>query len=164
MRRVTLRGKTCLAVVLAALLALWGSSAAAEEPSRTDHGALIVLDVHGSYREMGRQAVELLGEDGRRVYDLNLQLYRRTLTGGLRSWLFDRVGLPIAARFMSDDTGASEEAAGYAEALGVSRADILRSQIGAGAAAGSTVFAATRSAISSTSAVIHSSGPPIRRI
>jgi hypothetical protein len=136
------------------LLALWGPSAAAEEPSRTDHGALIVLDVHGSYREMGRQAGELLGEDARRVYDLNLQLYRRTLTGGLRSWLFDRVGLPIASWFMSDDTGASEEAAGYAEALGVSRANILRSQMGAGAAAGSTVFVATASATADGNAIV----------
>ena len=31
-----------------------------------------MLDVYGSYREMGRKATELLGEDGRRVYDLNL--------------------------------------------------------------------------------------------
>jgi len=140
--------------VLSAALALWAGSAAANEPSRTDHGALIVLDVYGSYRDMGRQAAELLGEDGRRVYDLNLKLYRRTLPGGLRSWLFDRVVLPIASRFMSDDTGVSEESAGYAEALGVSRADLLRSQIGAGAAAGSTVFAATGSATADGNAII----------
>jgi len=154
MRRLTRCWKTCLAMVLPTALALWATSAAADEPSRTDHGALIVLDVHGSYREMGRQAAELLGEDGRRVYDLNLKLYRRTLSGGFRSWLFDHVSLPVASWLMSDDTGVSEESAGYAEALGVSRADLMRSQIGAGAAAGSTVFAATGSATADGNAIV----------
>lgn len=154
MLRVTRYRNTCLATLLSMALVLWATIATANQPSRTDHGALIVLDVYGSYQEMGRQAGELLGEDGRRVYDLNLKLYRRTLSGGLRSWLFDRVGLPIAAWFMSDDTGVSEELDGYAEALGVSRADMMRSQIGAGAAAGSTVFAATASATADGNAIV----------
>jgi len=130
------------------------ASALAGEPSRTDYGALIVLDVYGSYREMGRQAAELLGDDGRRVYDLDLNLYRRMLPTGIQAWLFDRVGLPIFSWFMSDDTGVMEEAAGYAEALGVSRADFLRAQIGSAEAAGSTVFVATRSATADGNAIV----------
>ena len=39
-------------------------------PRREDHGDLIVLHLYGSYREMGRQHVELLGPLAREVYDL----------------------------------------------------------------------------------------------
>jgi len=131
-----------------------GAAAFAAEPRRIDHGDLIVLEVHGSHREMGRQIGELLGEDGRRVLELNLGFYRRSQTGGLGAWLFDHITLPVAARLMSDDTGVMDEAAGMAEAFGVSRADFLRSQIGAGTAAGSTVLAATRSATADGNALL----------
>jgi len=33
----------------------WGPAATANEPRRTDHGDLIVLDLYGSYREMARR-------------------------------------------------------------------------------------------------------------
>lgn len=139
---------------LSTALILLAASALAGEPSRTDHGALIVLDVYGSYEEMGRQAAELLGEDGRRVYEFDLKLYRRTRPAGIGAWLFDRVAIPIASWLISDDTGVMEETAGYAEALGVSRADFLRAQIGSAAAAGSTVFVATRSATTDGNAIV----------
>jgi len=138
--------RTVPAAALAAAWLLLASGAEAGEPRRTEFGDLVVLDLYGSYQEMGRQAGELLGEEGRRVYELNMKLYRRTLGSGLGPWIYDRVLLPLSARFLSDDTGIFEEAAGYASALGVSRTDMVRSQIGAGAAAGSTVFAASRSA------------------
>jgi hypothetical protein len=143
----------CTLGTLAALACLAGPAAGAE-PRRIDHGDLILLEVHGSYREMGRQAGRLLGEDGRRVLELNLETYRRSQQGGFGAWIFDRVVLPLAARFMSDDTGVMAEAAGYAQALGVSRTDFLRSQIGAGAGAGSTVLAATRSATADGNALL----------
>jgi hypothetical protein len=141
---------------LSALLAvlLVAAPAGAAEPRRIDHGDLIVLEVHGSYREMGRQLGELLGEDGRRVLALNLDFYQRTKAGGLGGWFFDRILLPLAARFMSDDTSVMEEASGYAQAMGVSRTDFLRSQMGAGTAAGSTVLAATRSATADGNALL----------
>ena len=140
--------------ILAAAALLLGGSAGAAEPRRIDHGDLILLEVYGSYREMGRQAGQLLGEDGRRVLELNLETYRRSQPGGLSAWLFDRVALPLTARFLSDDTGVAAEAAGYAEALDVSRADFMRSQLGAGAGAGSTVLAATRSATADGNALL----------
>jgi hypothetical protein len=146
--------KTGFAVTLASAWILLVASAEASDPRRTEFGDLIVLDVYGSYQEMGRQTGELLGEEGRRVYELNMKLYRSTLGGGLGSWIYDRIVLPLSVRFLSDDTGLFEEAAGYASALGVSRTDMLRSQIGAGAAAGSTVFAASRSATADGNALI----------
>jgi hypothetical protein len=154
MAAMTRSRKTGLAVTLASAWILLAAGAEASDPRRTEFGDLIVLDVYGSYQEMGRQAGELLGEDGRRVYELNMELYRRTLGDGLGSWIYDRIVLPLFLRFMSDDTGLFEEAAGYASALGVSRADIMRSQIGAGAAAGSTVFVASRSTTADGNALI----------
>jgi len=131
-----------------------GAATAAEEPRRTDHRDLILLDVYGSYREMGVQAADLLGDDVRRVLELNLGFYERARSDGIGAWLFDRVALPLVARFMSDDTGVSEEAAGYAEALGISRADFLRALIGTDASSGSTVFVATRSATADQHALV----------
>ncbi len=146
--------KTGFAAILVSVWILPVATAEASEPRRSEFGDLIVLDVYGSYQEMGRQAGELLGEEGRRVFEFNMKLYRRTLGGGLGAWVYDRILLPLTTRFLSDDTGLFEEAAGYASALGVSRADMVRSQIGAGAAAGSTVFAASRSATADGNALI----------
>jgi len=145
--------KHCLPILLA-VASLWWSPATAQEPHRTDHGDLILLDLYGSYREMGAQAADLLGDDVRRVLKLNLDFYERAQAGGIGGWLFDRVALPLVARFMSDDTGVSEEAAGYAEVLGISRADFLRALIGTDASGGSTVFVATRSATADGDALI----------
>ena len=47
------------------------SAAADGRPHREDRGALIVLDLYGTYEEMGRQEVELLGAEARagaRIY------------------------------------------------------------------------------------------------
>jgi hypothetical protein len=154
MRRTTRGRRSLLLALFSTALIPWAAGTDADEPSRTDHGALIVLDLYGSYQQMGRQAAGLLGDDGRRVYELDMQLYRSTLPGGIRGWFFDRVVLPIFSRFASDDTGVMEESAGYAEALGVSHTDFLRAQIGSAAAAGSTVFAATRSATADGNAIV----------
>jgi hypothetical protein len=40
-------------------------------PRREQRGDLIVLYLYGSYREMGRQQVELLGPLARDIYDLH---------------------------------------------------------------------------------------------
>jgi len=149
--QIGLRARATLA---AAAILLPGVAAGTPEPKRIDYGDLIVLEVHGSYREMGRQIGELLGEDGRRVLELNLDLYRRSQGDGLGAWLFDRVVLPVASLFMSDDTGVMDEATGYAEAMGVSRSDFLRSEIGAGSTGGSTVLAATRTATADGQALL----------
>lgn len=144
----------CMLAILATAPLLLAGPASASEPRRIDHGDLIELDVYGSYEEMGGQLAELLGDDGQRVLELNLEFYRRTRPGGIGDWLFDRVVLPLAARFMSDDTGVTDEAAGYARVMGVPRSDFLRSQIGAGSAGGSTVLAATRSATADGNALL----------
>jgi len=141
-------------IFLAIASVCWSPTATAETPRRTDHGDLILLDLYGSYREMGAQAADLLGEDVRRVLKLNLDFYEHAQAGGIGAWFFDRVALPLVANFMTDDTGVSEEAAGYAETLGISRADFLRALIGTDASGGSTVFAATRSATADGDALI----------
>jgi len=149
-----MRSKHGPAILLAVASLWWSPPTAAGEPRRSDHGDLILLDLYGSYREMGAQAADLLGDDVRRVLELNLGFYERARSRGIGNWLFDHVALPLVARFMSDDTGVSEEAAGYAEALGISRADFLRALIGTDASGGSTVFVATRSATADGNALI----------
>ena len=64
-------------LTLALLMLLANGVPLADIPSRSDHGHLIVLDVRGSYEEMGQQIIELLGEDARRVYALNREFYER---------------------------------------------------------------------------------------
>ena len=55
-----------LALVLAPSPARGGLGADGEPaPRREDHGALVVLDLYGTYEEMGRQEVRLLGDEAR---------------------------------------------------------------------------------------------------
>lgn len=136
-------------VASAALLTLRGAPPApsAFEASRRDLGDLIVLEVGGSYEEMGLQQARLLGPDLRRVYARQLQDHARAVEqGGLSDRVLDAVGIPIWAalggRF--DDSHFHDEIAGMAAGLGVPPSDLLRALLALGG--GSTVFAATRSA------------------
>jgi hypothetical protein len=151
-RRSRPRSVRVAALVLAAALAAAGGAAAAPPPP--DVGDLILLDVYGSYEEMGEQVATLLGEDGRRVLQLHLDYYERSRPRGVSGWLFDRVVLPLAGWWMSDASGAMDEGRGMARALGISHADLLRAQVGANEAGGSTVFVATRSATADGHALV----------
>jgi hypothetical protein len=153
MRRTRRRTLRHLAAV--ALVAVLANGARAEAPSRRDLGDLIVLEVSGTYAEMGRQQAELLGDDLRRVYDLQKRDHERALTaGGAGAWSLDAVGIPLWSRFGDDfdDSHLQEELGGMAEGLGVARNDLLRALMSLGG--GSTVFAATRSATADGQALI----------
>ena len=94
-----------LGTLIAALLLAESSGAA--EPRRIDHGDLIVLEVYGSYHEMGQQLGELLGEDGRGERDRAVASYARAAA------LMDEVPAYSSYDFMRD-----QAAAGQAHALG----------------------------------------------
>ena len=124
-------------------------------PSRHDAGDLIVLEVAGSYEEMGRQEAELLGPDLRRVYAQQLSDYERALAkGSLSDRVLDAVGLPLwsAVGGWFEDSHFHEELGGMAAGLGVPRRNLLRALLSLGG--GSTVFAATRSATADGKALI----------
>jgi hypothetical protein len=115
-----------------------------QEPKRLDCGDLTVLDVYGTYAEMGQQQVELLGEEARRQFQVQFDAYRRNTShiGRVIDWI-----LPIGAWIASmvDDSGLIEESRGFAAGLGVTGSDGLRFLLGS-LPSGSTSFAATRSA------------------
>lgn len=123
--------------------------------SRSDLGDLIVLEVSGSYEEMGRQQADLLGDDLRRVYAVQRREHERAVArGGFGDRVLDAVGIPlwsgIGGQF--EDSHFHEELAGMAQGLGVPRRDLLRALLALGG--GSTVFAATRSATADGQALI----------
>jgi len=135
---------------------------AADCPRREDIGDLIVLRVCGDYREMGRQEVALLEQEPPQRYSLMRQYayqrmayYRGLAHASLGARLFDKLGFPILVPLESigDDSGYFHESHGIGDALGVSRANALRFQLG-GLAGGSTVFVATGSATADGGAII----------
>ncbi len=119
-------------------------------PRREDHGALIVLDLYGTYAEMGRQEVELLGDEARVVRDLYAERWGGLVRAeGALGRLVDDVVFPVWSRFggWREDSGFFAEAAGIARGLdAASGADGLRLLYGGVFGGGSTAFAATRSA------------------
>jgi hypothetical protein len=130
-------------------------AAAPVAPSRRDLGDLIVLEVAGSYEEMGRQQAELLGDDLRRVFEEQRREYARAVArGGVSARLLDALGVPLwsAVGGAFEDSHFHEEIAGMAAGLGVSRAEFMRALLALGG--GSTVFAATRSATADGQALI----------
>jgi hypothetical protein len=135
-------------------LAVLTAAAAAAEPRREDHGDLVVLHVEGTWREMGRQQVELLGPLARENFAFNRADYAKTVrAAGLAARLFDRLGMPIAsARLRGDASGMGEQIAGIAEGLGVAPRDAMRA--GFALDAGSTVFLATGAATADGAALI----------
>jgi len=154
--RITL---ACLALLTATAAAIALRDApgkpAGFAASRRDLGDLIVLEVGGSYEEMGRQQAHLLGDDLRRVYAVQRQDHEAAVArGGFGDRLLDAVGIPlwsgVGGHF--EDSHFHEELAGMAEGLGVPRRDLLRALLALGG--GSTVFAATRSATADGQALI----------
>ncbi len=137
-----------LALVLSALLATPGLTYGANAtPRRQDFGSLIVLDVCGSYYEMGRQQAELLGEVGKRLVEYQIKAYDRGTTGlglGFRvfelfSWFNGLIG-PYYEK-----SGAFDETRGIIDGLGLSRRNAGRFTLGA-FFSGSTALLATRTA------------------
>jgi len=125
------------------------------QPHRTDVGDLIVLDVGGSYEEMGRQQAELLGGDLRRVYEQQLREHERAVArGGLGDRVLDAAGIPLWSTFGGafEDSSFHDELAGMAQGLGVSRSNLMRALLALGG--GSTVFAATGGATADGRALI----------
>ena len=143
------------AVLGCALACLLAAGARAGEPRREDRGDLIVLHLQGSYEEMGRQQVELMGPELRAVYELQRADFARGVArGGPGLALLDRLGVPllslVGGRF--EDSGFYAELEGVAAGLGVPRRDVLRALFSL--AGGSTVFAATRSATADGGALL----------
>lgn len=136
-----------LATSLAETPASAAGSGSAPAPSRRDLGDLIVLEVSGSYEEMGRQQAELLGDDLRRVFDWQAAEHGRAVSrGGVGARVLDAVGIPLWSGIGGafEDSHFHEELAGMAAGLGVPRRELMRALLALGG--GSTVFAATRSA------------------
>jgi hypothetical protein len=136
-------------------LALFRAEAHAEPPSREDHGDLIVLHLHGTYQEMGRQQADLLGPVLRRVYEIQHADFERGLAslGATARWL--NWGLFPLWTWIGphyEESGLHEEAEGLAAGLGVPPVEVIRALFAL--SGGSTVFAATRSATADGAALI----------
>jgi hypothetical protein len=143
------------AVHVLTLLLACSPPPAAAAPTRTDHGALIVLDVAGSYEEMGRQQAELLGDDLRQVFAAQRRDHDRAVErGGFGAGLLDTLGVPLWSGIGGafEDSSFHDELAGLADGLGVPRRELMRALLSLGG--GSTVFAATRSATADGKALI----------
>ena len=96
------------------------ASAQGEEPRREDKGDLIVLQLYGSYREMGRQQAELLGEDLREVYEYQLADFNRFIAGaGTLGWILNHVNIPLYTSIatIGEDSRLHHEVAGKKPAL-----------------------------------------------
>ncbi len=123
---------------------------------REDRGDLIVLHLRGSYREMGRQQVELLGPLAQEVYEVQRADWYGLIkdlgfAGKLADLILPRFWTSLWFRF--EKSGYYEEMNGMADALRVSRADGWRGVVGA-LGSGSTVFLATRSATPDGQAIV----------
>ena len=123
------------------------------QPRRQDFGDLTLLDVYGSYYEMGRQQMQLLGDDGRKQFEFQYAAYKSRATG-FRGRAFDLL-LPVGAWVESvyDDSGLIDESRGFASGIGLRGSDGVRFLLGS-LPSGSTTFAATRSATGDGHALI----------
>jgi hypothetical protein len=127
--------------------------------SRVDRGDLIVLDLYGSYTEMGREEAQLLGEAATVAADLyddhwNGLVHNR----GLLGWFVNTLVIPFwgsAGGGWREDSGFFAEAAGIARALARPRdTDGVRLVYGAVYGGASTAFAATRGATADGRAIL----------
>jgi hypothetical protein len=124
-----------------------------QQPRRQDFGDLTLLDVYGSYYEMGRQQMQLLGDEGRKQFEFQCAAYKSRTTG-FRGRTFDFLP-PVGAWVESlyDDSGLIDESRGFASGIGLRGSDGLRFLLGS-LPSGSTGFAATRSATADGRALI----------
>jgi len=148
-----------LALTLAAATAFAPPASRAREGAtgtREDHDGLIVLRLRGSYQEIGRQQVELLGSEARSTAALFRARFGRAIEkGGAGSRLLSGPvlwGWTVLGPWL-DDSGLFEELAGIASGLGVSHLDALRIFLG-GLYGGSTAFVATGAATADGGAVL----------
>lgn len=121
---------------------------APHEVRREDIGHLIVLHLAGSYEEMGRQQVELLGDIAPDTELLFRQNWNRTLArAGWSARIANRLLIPYwsLAGTASDTSSFFGELAGIAGGLHISDSNAFRLMLG-GLYGGSTSFAATREA------------------
>ena len=87
------------AAIVAAVLGVPMTTAAAA-PHRENHGALTVLDVFGSYEEMGRQEVVLLGDDVHEAAELYGDHWRGLVRAqGAFGSVIDGLMLPLWTTF-----------------------------------------------------------------
>lgn len=125
-------------------------------PRREDIGDLTVLHLYGSYREMGRQQVKLLGPLAQDIYRLHRADWSGLIGGfGALAKVADGI-LPrwwMTAGLRYDDTGIYEEIAGIGKALGVSLPAAWRGVFGS-LGGQTTTFAATRSATADGQAIM----------
>lgn len=148
-----MRRRSALLSVL--LIVIPATFAQAQEPRREDVDDLIVLHLYGSYREMGRQQAELLGPVLQEVFEYQLADYRHLMAeAGVGGWLFGHLFMPLYSGLapFAEDSGLHEEVAGMAAGLRVPPRDVMRAILSL--SAGSTVFAATRSATADGRALI----------
>jgi hypothetical protein len=150
-----------LAVVALLVTSVAGAAAAdsADRPraSRTDVGDLIVLDLYGSYEEMGREEAGLLGPTAAGLADLYADRWHGLVRSqGVLGWFVDDLVLPFwtSAGGWREDSGFFEEGSGIARALARRDADGVRLLYGAVFGGGSTAFAATRGATADGGAII----------
>ncbi len=148
LRRVWLATSLLAALPAFVSTAAPGAADTAPVPGRRDVGDLIVLELAGSYEEMGRQQADLLGDVLRDVYDEQHVAYERRLAavGGVFDRVLDTLGIPLWSRLgaLTDDSSLLDELGGMAAGLDRPRTDLMRALLALGS--GSTVFAATRSA------------------
>ena len=125
-------------------------------PRREDVGDLIVLHLYGSYREMGRQQVELLGGTARDIYQMHRADWSQLIDSfGALAAIADRLLPSLWMRLGPgyDDTGFYEEIRGIGVALGVSPPSAWRGVFGS-LGGGTTTFAATRTATADGNAIL----------
>jgi hypothetical protein len=157
----------CVVAILAALSACRFDVPARERrhppgadhpiPRREEYGGLTVLHLYGSYREMGTQAVELLGDTARRAEHLYYTrwqgLVQRLGPSGVVADLLWPNFWSWAGRYY-EESGFFRELDGVAAGLSIPPADAVRSFYGGIFGGGSTAFVATRRASGGLGAVL----------
>ncbi len=131
-------------------------AAPSNQPRREDRGDLIVLHLYGSYYEMGRQQIELLGPLARDIYALHRYDWS-SLIGGFGALarvadaLLPRFQMTVGPRY--DESSFYQEIRGIGDALGVAGTAAWRGVFGSLGGA-TTTFVATRSATADGHAIL----------
>ena len=124
-----------LAAVLSISLAIGATPATlAQQGQREDQGDLIVLHVYGSYRDMGRQQVELLGDEAARQKAQRSVAFDQAIAGqGLIARAFNAALLSPVLKFalLFEKSHFYDELDGVGDGLGISRTEAFRIYAGA---------------------------------
>ena len=136
---------------------LLGHEATHPVARREEYGGLIVLHLYGSYREMGKQAADLLGESARRAERLYRQRWQELVEDlGTRGRLAGAFwpSLWSWAGWRYEQSGFFLELDGVSKGLNMTRADAVRGFYGGIFGGGSTAFVATGRASGGRGAVL----------